>query len=149
MSEIMPYIWLGIIIFAAVAEIYTYALVSVWCIPSALASFVLSLIEFQVWIQAAVFFIITFILLVLSKTIFRNFIKSKKNISSTPNENLTSLIGKSAIVLQEINNYKTTGIIRAGSVECAAKSDDDDIIYERGLVVTIIEIDGITAICSR
>ena len=149
MSEIMPYIWIGIIVFAAVAEIYTFVLVSVWFIPSALTSFILSLTGFQVWIQVFVFFIITFVMMVLSRIIFRKFMKSKTAYINITNEISDSLIGKSAIVTQEINNYKNTGTIRAGGFECGAKSDDDDIIYESGLVVTIIRIDGAQAICSR
>ena len=148
LSEIMPYIWIGVIIFASVAEIYTFALVSVWFVPSALAAFVLSLTGFQVWFQAAVFFIISFILLIISKIVFR---KSRKQKSADSNFNPESnpLIGRAAIVTQEINNYKNTGAIKIGEHEYSAKTDDDDIIYEIGLVVTIIRIDGVQAVCSR
>ena len=138
----MPYIWIGIILFAAIAEVYTFVFVSVWCIPSAATAFILSLTGFHVWIQVAVFFVMTFILLVLSRTIFGNFIKSKTVGSN-------SVIGKTAIVTKEINNYQNSGTIRVGSLEYNAKSDDDDIIYETGLIVTIIRADGIYAICSR
>jgi len=148
----MPYIWIGIVIFAALAEIYTLALVPVWFIPSSLTAFILSLTGFHVWIQAAVFFIISLFLLVLSKTVFRKFLKSKTalNINDTDTDaNSDLLAGKSAIVTQEINNFKNTGAVRAGGFEYGAKSDDDDIIYETGLVVTIIRMDGEQMICSR
>ncbi|MCL1859387.1 MAG: NfeD family protein [Oscillospiraceae bacterium] len=148
MSEIIPYIWIGIILFAAVAEIYTYVFISIWFIPSATAAFILSLTGFHVWVQVLVFFIITLILLVLSRTIFRKSIKSRAAINDI-NKNSKSLIGKSAIVTREINNYKNTGAVRVGALEYGAKADDDDIIYESGLVVTIIKIDGSQAICSR
>jgi len=148
LSEIIPYIWIGIILFAAVAEIYTYVFISIWFIPSATAAFILSLTGFHVWVQVLVFFIITLILLVLSRTIFRKSIKSRAAINDI-NKNSKSLIGKSAIVTREINNYKNTGAVRVGALEYGAKADDDDIIYESGLVVTIIKIDGSQAICSR
>ena len=144
MNEIMPYIWIGIIVFAALAEIYTFALVTVWFIPSALTAFILSLTGFQIWHQVLVFFIITSVMLVLSRTFFRKFYKSRNTRASS---NL--LIGKSAIVTEEINNYKNTGIIRIDGIEWLAKADDDDIIYESGLVVTIIRTDGVNFICSR
>ena len=140
MSEIMPYIWIGIIVFAAVTEIYTFVFVSAWIIPSATASFVLSLTGFQVWIQVSVFFIITLILLGLSRIIFKKFIKFKT---------AASLTGKNAIVTREINNSKNTGSVRIGGFMLPAKSDDDDIIYESGLIVTIIRLDGSRAVCSR
>jgi len=142
--EIMPYIWIGVIVFSFVAEIYTFAFVSVWLIPSALMTFVLSLTGMQVWIQVLLFFIITLILLVLSRTIFKKFIKFK-----TTSVNSDVFIGKNAIVTEEINNYKGTGIIRANGFVWIAKAEENDIIYESGLVVTIIRIDGVKAICSR
>ena len=147
----MPYIWIGIIVFAAVAEIYTFVLVPVWFVPSAIAAVILSLTGFHVWVQVLVFFIISLILLVMSRTIFRKSIKSKTpvNINESFNSNPFSFIGKTAIVTQEINNYKNTGSVRIGGLEHSAKSDDDDIIYEIGLVVTIIRTEGAQAVCSR
>ena len=152
MSAIMPYIWIGIIVFAALAEIYTFALVTVWFIPAAAAAFILSLTEFHVWVQTSVFFIIFFVLFFLSRTIFRKSVKSGRNFANThisSDKDLSLFIGKSAIVTQEINNYKNAGKIKISSFEFAAKSDDDDIIYESGLIVSVVRTDGGYAICSR
>jgi len=144
LNEIMPYIWIGVIVFAAIAEIYTIARVTGWFIPSALASFVLSLTGFKVWLQVLVFFISASVMLVLSRTVFRKLIQTK-TAAADPD----SLTGKSAIVIQEINNYKNTGTVRADGLEWPAKSDEDDIIYETGLVVIIVGTEGACVICSR
>jgi len=138
----MPYIWIGIIVFAALSEIYTFALLPVWFIPGSLVSFILSLTGFHVWVQVFVFFIISFVLIFMSKTIFRKYINGY-------NRNSSLITGKSAIVTQEINNYNNTGKIKINGTEYAAKSDDDDIIYESGLIVSVIDIDGEYAVCSR
>jgi membrane protein implicated in regulation of membrane protease activity len=126
-------------------EIHTFAFVSVWFLPPALASFTLSLAGTSVWIQTAVFFGAASVLLILSRTVFR---KSAK--TAIPGS-YDYIIGKTAIVTQEINNYKDTGAVRINGLTWTAKSDDDDIIYESGLVVTVIDIDaeGTEAICSR
>ena len=148
MREMMPYIWICIIIFAAVAELHTLALVSVCFIPAALAAFILSLNEsVDVWLQVAVFFAAGFILLILSRTVFRRFIKSRKTGVKTDYDD--DIIGKTAIVTEEINNYENTGTIRINGILWNAKADDDDIIYEKGLVVTVVEVDGMEAVCSR
>ena len=138
----MPYIWIGIVVFACVVEIHTFTSVPVWFIPASLTSFALSLTGTQVWVQAFVFFVASLILLAMSRTVFK---KSKiyKNSGSD------SIIGKTAIVTEEINNYKYTGTVRINGLTWVAKSDDDDVIYESGLVVTIVNIDGVEAICSR
>ena len=142
MSEFMPYIWIGIVVFASVVEIHTFAFVSVWFVPPALASFTLSLTGLQVWIQVLVFFIMSAVLLVLSKTLFRRTVRYRIS-------NHDSIIGKNAIVTEEINNHKDTGMVRINGLIWNAKADEDDVIYESGLVVTVVHIDGVEAICSR
>ena len=142
MSEFMPYIWIGIVVFASVVEIHTFAFVSVWFVPPALASFALSLAGIQVWTQAAVFFAVSAVLLVLSRTLFRRTVRYRIS-------NHDSIIGKNAIVTEEINNHKDTGAIRVNGLTWNAKADDGDVIYESGLVVTVVHIDGVEAICSR
>ena len=136
----MPYIWIGVIVFAAVSEINTFVFISVWFIPPAFTAFILSLTGIQVWIQVFIFFIITLILLVLSRTIFKKLKKFK---------DLNSVIGKNAIVTEEINNYKSTGTVRINGYVWAAKAEEDDIIYENGLVVTVIQIESGKVVCAR
>ncbi|MCL2772786.1 MAG: NfeD family protein [Oscillospiraceae bacterium] len=141
----MPYIWIGIIVFASILELYTRAAAAFWFIPAALVSFILSLTgTVDVWTQVLVFFIIALILLILSRTIFKKFIKFK-----AVSTNYNSVIGKTAIVTEEINNFKNTGAVRINGATWTAKSEDDDIIYESGLVVSIVGTDGVKAICSR
>jgi len=145
MNEIIPYVWISVIVFAAVAEIYTLVKIPLWFIPSAFAVFILSLTKMQVWIQVALFFIITSILLVLSRIILKNFTKFKF-INFAPE---LSFIGRNAIVTEEINNYRNMGAVRINGFICKAKAEDDDIIYESGLVVTVTGTDGLKAVCSR
>lgn len=140
MREIIPYIWIGIIISAAVAELNTMAYTSVWFIPAGLTAFISSLFGAEVWMQVLLFFILTPALLILSRTFFRKNRKAK---------NSDLLIGKTAIVTEEINNYKSTGEIRINGLAWNAQAEEDDVIYETGLVITVIAIDGVKAICSR
>ena len=98
----------------------------------------------DVWIQVSVFFIIALILFTLSRTIFKKFIKFRRI-----NTSRGFVIGETAIVTEEINNYKNTGTVRINGAMLTAKSEDDNIIYESGLVVTVIGTDGAKAVCSR
>ena len=151
MSEIIPYIWLGIIVFAAVVEIHAFAFVTVWFILPALISFTLSLLDINVWIQVLVFFVISVLLLVLSRTILKKSIKYDPSGYDYNYNSYDYIIGRPAIVTEEINNYKSTGTIRINGLVFPAESDDDDIIYESGLVVTVARINanGAQAVCSR
>ena len=144
MSEIMPYIWIGVIVFAFILKIHTFKIFPVWFIPSALTAFALSLLGVQTWLQAAAFFIIISVLLIFSGLIVK---RPKKRKNSNARDD--SLIGRNALVTEEINNYKNTGTIRINGLVWNAQSEDDDIIYESGLVVIILGIQGVNLICSR
>ena len=138
MREIMPYIWLGIIIFALIAGVNTRSRTPLWLIPPGLTAFILSVSGAAVWRQACIFFILAAILLILSRTFFKKIIKLKNPLD-----------GKAAIVTEEINNQKNTGEIRINGIAHTAKAEEDDIIYEAGIVVTVIGLDGIKAVCTR
>jgi len=140
MREMMPYIWIGIIVFSVIAGINMYSRVLLWLIPAGLAAFILSLTGAEVWQQAVIFFILVPVLLILSRTFFKKIIKPRRQILA---------VGATAIVTEEINNYKDTGEIIINGLVHDARADEDDIIYEAGLVVTVIELDGARAVCSR
>jgi len=132
-------------VFAAIAEIHTLVLIPALFIPAALAAFTMSLTGFPVRQQAAVFFIAALILFVLSRTVFKKFLKNKRADAHIN----YSLIGKNAKDTQEINNFKNSGAVRINGLTWFAQSESDDIIYESGLIVIILRIDGVKAICSR
>jgi len=148
MLELMPYIWIGVIVFSAISEIHARSFVAVVFIPAALASFTLSLMGRQVWIQTAVFFIAALILFFLSRIFLRR-LKKRRNTDAISNSDLFT--GKNAIVITEINNHKNTGTVRLDGFTLNARAAGDDVIYETGLVVTVIHInaDTNTAICAR
>ena len=140
MREMMPYIWIGIIIFSAVAGISAFSRVSLRLIPAGLTVFILSLSGAEVWQQALLFFILAPVLFILFRTLLKKFTQSKSS---------DSLIGRTAIVMEEINNYKETGSVRINGAAHTAKSEEDGVIYETGLVVTVTGFEGIKAVCSR
>jgi membrane protein implicated in regulation of membrane protease activity len=140
MREIMPYIWIGIIISATVVELNFFSRVAVWFIPAGLTAFIFSLLGLDVWMQVLLFFMLTPVLLILSRTFFK---KNKKL------KNIPSLAGQTAIVTKEINNHKNTGEVRIKGLAWPARAEEEYVIYESALIVTVIDFDGKKAICSR
>ena len=160
MREIMPYIWMGIIIFSIIIKLYSRSLAPIGLALAGFCAFVLSLNEtgeVRVWIQVVVFFGTSVLLGLFSWIVYIRSKKGEKKVAS-----IISLVGKTAIVIEEINNYKSAGAIRVNGVTLGAKSEEDDIIYETGLVVTIVgmeELEGydennerageLKAVCAR
>lgn len=139
----MSYLWIGISGAAAAVEILTLSAAAVWFIPAGIVAFFLSLFDISIFTQTVCFIIISLISVVLSKII----LKIQKNFRKTGIHKI--LIGKTAIVLEEIDNEKNTGSVRINGAVWTARTEDGDLPYENGIVVTIIKIDGDCLICSR
>ena len=69
-------------------------------------------------------------------------------LQETIQTNANSLIGKKAVVIQEIDNLAQTGQVRINDIEWTARSADDEKIGE-GTVVTIEEIRGVKLIVKQ
>ena len=147
--EITPYLWICISVAAAVVEVLTLSKTAVWFVPAGLLVFFLAIFEVDVWIQVAVFIIISLILIGLSRVMSKNFINFVKFKETKEIKEYKNLIGKAAIVTEEIDNIKNTGSVRINGTIWTARAEDADELYENGLIVTIIKIDGECVICSR
>ena len=66
----------------------------------------------------------------------------------TTQTNVNSLIGKKAVVIQDIDNLAQTGQVRINDIEWTARSADDEKIG-KDTVVTIQEIRGVKLIVKQ
>lgn len=139
------FIWLGILIAAFVTEISTAALVAVWFMPGAVAGLILAAVNSPIWVQVLVFVIISAVSLLLSKTIFKRYIR-KTPVSQT---NSDSLIGETGIVTEEIDNIEGRGLVKIKSQIWTARSADPEIKIDAGSLVEIKSIEGVKLICTK
>lgn len=138
------FFWLLIAIAAAVVEVYTCDLVSIWFVPGALAAMLLSLFVHSVWWQIAVFLALSVTTLVLAKTVFKKHLPQSK-----PNRmNADALIGSHGIVEETVDNLRETGSVKVKSLVWTARSTDDAVTIPAGSLVTIREIRGVKLICE-
>lgn len=142
--EHMVWIWLGVTFLAIVCEIIVSELVSIWFVPGAVVGIVLAAIEQPIWIQTAVFFSASVILLVLFQMIFRDKIKKGKNNAT----NLDIIIGEKAMVTETINNISAEGCVKINGQYWSARSDDESVI-QKDEIVEIVAISGVKLICKK
>lgn len=114
-------VWLTVIIVATVIEAQTLALVSIWFIPSAAVSLILSFCRVNIGIQIAVFAVLSFILLIFSRKIFGKTLRIKPVAT-----NADSLIGERAVVTEDINNIEGRGAAKVRGLEWSARSADGE-----------------------
>lgn len=67
----------------------------------------------------------------------------------TVQTNANSLIGKKAVVIQEIDNLAQTGQVRINDIEWTARSVDDEAKIEKDTIVEIREIQGVKLIVRK
>lgn len=67
----------------------------------------------------------------------------------TVQTNANSLIGKKAVVIQEIDNLAQTGQVRINDIEWTARSVDDEAKIEKDTIVEIREIQGVKLIVKK
>ena len=134
----MQYMILWGIVFAVmvIAELATFQLVSIWFAAGAAASFIVAMCGFGMGFQLFMFIIVSVLLLSVTRPILKKF--TANNIQPT---NTELDIGKTATVIEEINNVSCTGRARLNGVDWNAVSSDDTVI-KAGSVVKINDIKG-------
>ena len=71
---------------------------------------------------------------------------SDKEKVNTEKTNANSLLGKSAVVIQEINNLAQTGQVRINDIEWMARTSDDSVTIPVDTVVIIKAVHGVKLI---
>ena len=134
MEEIMIIIWFAVIILAALIEINTMDLASIWFSAGGLIAFILALVGFNPMGQVIVFIVVSLVLLISVRPIVKNYLKT--NIIST---NSDRLIGKVAVCTKDINVGERGEVKIDGKFWLAVTSGDEDIIVDDKVEVLAIE----------
>ncbi len=142
---VIIYVWLFILVVTIILEAITPNLATIWFIPAALLSFILAVFKVPLWIQIAVFISSSLILLFTTKPFFEKLLR-RNPIEHT---NSMSLIGKTALVVEKIDNISEKGAVRIEGKVWSARNIESDTEIEVGETVQIKEIQGVKLMCSK
>ena len=67
----------------------------------------------------------------------------------TEKTNVNSFPGKTAVVIQKIDNLAQTGQVRINDIEWLARTPDDNVTIPEGTVVVIKEVHGVRLIVEK
>ena len=132
----MSFLWIFIIILAAVTEAFTNQLVSIWFVFGGILALITSLFTPYLWMQIAVFVVVSLFTLIFTRPFIKKFIALKKT-----NTNIDRYIGEKVKVLEEINNEEKTGLVSISGVVWNARSVDG-LIVPKDEYVIIESIEG-------
>jgi membrane protein implicated in regulation of membrane protease activity len=137
----VPLIWLILALGLAGAEALTGDLFLLMLSGGALAAAGSSwLLDWPIWADGAVFLLVSVLLLVLVRPALRRRFAAGQGLP----EPAKALEGKSALVLDRVARHE--GQVKLDGEVWTARPLNDDDVYEPGDHVTVVQIDGATAV---
>lgn len=140
MEAYYPFIWLAVIVGAAILEAVTVQLVSIWMVVGGIAALIANLLGAPIWIQTGTFAIVTTLTLAITRPLVKKLLNSKR-----VDTNAGRYIGKSGIVISEINNEKGVGQVTVMGSVWSARSESGALITE-GSNIQVLRIEGVKLI---
>ncbi len=134
--------WLAVGVVFLIVELLTTALVSIWFVPSAIITCLLSFVVDNLLIQIAIFVVLSAVFMVVCRKIYNKHIKKPVD-DVDQNE---KLLGKTATVTEDTNGI--TGRILVGDVYWRAVSENGETI-PKGETVTIKSVNGTTLVINK
>ncbi|MGN0250808.1 MAG: NfeD family protein [Oliverpabstia sp.] len=137
-------VWLAVAIVLLVVEIITLGLTTIWFAGGALVSCIAAALQADFLVQIILFLVVSVVLLFFTRPVAMRYMN--KNRTKTNSE---SLVGKEAVVLQEINNLKASGQVQLNGIEWTARAENMEDVIEKGAIVCIKKIEGVKLIVKR
>lgn len=135
-SEVMLWVWLGIMVAAIVFEALTPSdLVSIWFAIGAFAALVITIfLPSWIWLQAIVFFVVSGVLIACTR-------KLARKLQDTPDvkTNIDGVVGKEGKVTMEILPHEVGEV----KVEGKLWSAISDVKIEKDAYVEVLAVDGV------
>lgn len=132
--------WLIIALIMLIVEALTAGLTTIWFAGGAFAALVCALLDLPIAVQIVIFFIVSICLLVFTRKIFVEKLKT-----GSQKTNVDALIGERAIVEAAIPAYGV-GQVKVGGQIWSAVCEKPDMEIEEGKLVKIHAIEGVKVI---
>ncbi len=134
--------WLAVGVFFLIVELLTTALVSIWFVPAAIITCLLTFVIDSLLWQIAIFVVLSAVFMVIARKIYKKHIK--KSVDDVDQNE--KLLGKTAIVTEDTNAI--TGRILVGDVYWRATSQDG-VTIPKGETVIIKGVNGTTLVIKK
>ncbi|MGI6025721.1 MAG: NfeD family protein [Candidatus Scatomorpha sp.] len=136
----MSIVWVVLMVVFLVVEAATAGLTCIWFAIGSLAALIAALFGAQIWLQVVWFLVISFVTLYFTRPLVKKYVNSR----SQPT-NADMVIGKEALVTEDIDNVEATGAVSVGGKVWTARSADG-VQIKAGAVVNVLRIEGVKLI---
>ncbi|MBR5202600.1 MAG: NfeD family protein [Clostridia bacterium] len=135
-------LWVAVGVVALIIEISTAALVSIWFVPAAILTCLVSLITDSFLIQILVFIILSVIAMIISRKVYKKYIKKDKDDVDANSK----LIGKYGKTTEDTDGLN--GKVLVGDIYWKARTQNDEKI-PKDQSVKIVGVEGTTLIITK
>ncbi|MDY2627432.1 MAG: NfeD family protein [Lachnospiraceae bacterium] len=136
--------WLLICVLLIGIELATMGLTTIWFAAGSLAAFAAANLGGNLFVQLLVLIAVSLILLYFTRPVAVKYLNSR-----TVKTNVESLVGRIAVVTEDINNVENKGQASVNGQIWTARSTDDQIRFVQGEQVEIMEIRGVKLIVKK
>ena len=136
--------WLILFVVLIIIEALTVALTTIWFAIGSLVAFGLECIGLGLPIQVIAFIVISVILFIVTRPIAMKYFNKDREKT-----NAESLVGRTALVMEKIDNIHAAGKVEVNGLEWTARTDDESIVIEKDTKVRILGIEGVKLIVRK
>ena len=136
--------WLILLVVLLFIEVITLGLTTIWFAAGALAAFFVSIFFSNLLVQILVFCVVSFVLLFFTRPIAMKYFEQNRTKT-----NYESLIGKAGRVIERIDNIEQTGQVNLNGQIWTARSTNDEVTLDKGVIVTVKNISGVKLIVEE
>ncbi len=137
-------VWLILAIFFAIAELASVGLTSIWFAAGALVALIVSACKGPVWLQIAVFFVVSLVALIATRPLAKKYINRKFQPT-----NADSRIGEIITIKEKVDNRKESGMAVVHGQEWMVRAVSDDVIIEEGTLAKVVDLKGVKLIVEE
>lgn len=130
--------WLVLLIVLLGIEMATMGLTTIWFAGGALVAILAALLHAPIIVQIVLFFLVALVLVIFTRPVAVRYF-NKDRIKT----NVESIVGKQAIVTEEIDNLQAKGKVTVNGQEWTARSAVAGKSIEAGAVVTVVSVSGV------
>ena len=132
--------WLGLVMLFVILEAAVPGLICIWFAIGSVAALLAEEFGAGMVVQCVVFVAVSILTLIFTKPYADRFVNARAQKT-----NADMIIGKNAVVTEDINNMEGKGMVAVDGKSWTARSSDGDPV-PAGSVVKVVRIDGVKAV---
>ena len=136
-SDMIPLIWVGVMVIFGVLEAVTVGLTSIWFVVGGIGGLVVSMLSGPIWLQLAVFFLLSIGCMVAARPLVVKYIN--QNTTAT---NADRVLGGTARVTEAIDNAVPVGAVYVDGKTWSARSETGEP-FAVGAMVRVARMEGV------